>query len=93
MSLMAAVLGISSTNRVTLLNDNLAAGAAWQTMTGGNLPGGTVTATWERLGTRGEGVVNYASKEYSTVPKGFTSIPKGTEVQMSYSQGTYYTNW
>ena len=54
---------------------------------------GSVTGFWERLGDSGEGVVNYRSKSYVTKPIGFTSIPSGTEVELSYANGIYYSKF
>ena len=52
---------------------------------------GSVTGTWIGLGPMGEGVVSYKSKQYLTKPIGFVSIPAGTEVQLSYAKGLYYS--
>ncbi len=54
---------------------------------------GSVTGTWIKLGDSGEGVVKYKSKTYATQPIGFTSIPKGTEVELSYANGIYYSKF
>ncbi len=54
---------------------------------------GSVTGKWVRLGNRGEGVVSYNNKQYSTKPIGFVSIPAGTEVELSYANGVYYSKF
>ena len=54
---------------------------------------GSVTGFWEKLGDSGEGVVKYKSKSYVTKPIGFTSIPSGTEVELSYANGIYYSKF
>ena len=54
---------------------------------------GNVTARWVTLGPSGEGKVTYNNKEYSTKPIGFVSVPKGTEVEMSFASGIYYTKF
>tara|TARA_B100001173_G_scaffold309681_1_gene322589 strand:+ start:4631 stop:4894 length:264 start_codon:yes stop_codon:yes gene_type:complete len=54
---------------------------------------GSVTGKWVRLGSRGEGVVSYNNKNYPTKPIGFVSIPAGTEVELSYANGVYYSKF
>ena len=54
---------------------------------------GSVTGKWVRLGSRGEGVVSYNTKQYPTKPIGFVSIPAGTEVELSYANGVYYSKF
>ena len=54
---------------------------------------GSVTGFWEKLGPLGEGLVKYNSKTYITNPIGFVSIPKGTEVELSYANGIYYSKF
>ena len=54
---------------------------------------GSVTGVWVKLGDSGEGIVKYKSKSYATQPIGFTSIPKGTEVELSYANGIYYSKF
>lgn len=54
---------------------------------------GSVTGKWVRLGSRGEGVVSYNNKQYPTKPIGFVSIPAGTEVELSYANGIYYSKF
>ncbi len=54
---------------------------------------GSVTGAWIKLGDSGEGLVKYKSKTYATQPIGFTSIPKGTEVELSYANGIYYSKF
>lgn len=54
---------------------------------------GSVTGYWVKIGDSGEGVVSYNNKEYITKPIGFISIPKGTEVELSYANGIYYSKF
>jgi len=54
---------------------------------------GSVTGKWVKLGSRGEGVVSYNNKLYPTKPIGFVSIPAGTEVELSYANGIYYSKF
>lgn len=54
---------------------------------------GSVTGFWIKLGDRGEGLVKYNNKIYVTKPIGFTSIPKSTEVELSYANGIYYSKF
>lgn len=54
---------------------------------------GSVTGSWVRLGSMGEGIVSYNNKEYATRPIGFISIPKGTEVELSFANGIYYSKY
>jgi len=54
---------------------------------------GSVTGYWVRLGSRGEGVVTYNNKSYITKPIGFISIPAGTEVELSFANGIYYSKF
>lgn len=54
---------------------------------------GSVTGYWVKLGTRGEGIVNYNNKDYVTKPIGFISIPGGTEVELSFANGIYYSKF
>ena len=54
---------------------------------------GSVTGFWVKLGPDGEGVVSYNSKQYKTQPIGFVSLPAGTEVELSYANGIYYSKF
>lgn len=54
---------------------------------------GSVTGSWVKLGDLGEGIVKFNSKEYVTKPLGFTSISPGTEVELSYAKGIYYSTF
>ena len=63
---------------------------------GGTLRGdfeGSVTGFWVGLGPMGEGFVNYRGKIYVTNPIGFVSIPRDTEVELSYAKGIYYSKF
>lgn len=52
---------------------------------------GSVTGYWVRLDARGVGIVTYRGKEYKTRVIGFMSLPKGTEVELTYAKGIYYS--
>ena len=54
---------------------------------------GNVTGSWVKLGEMGEGVVLYNNKKYITKPIGFLSIPAGTEVELSFANGIYYSKF
>lgn len=54
---------------------------------------GSVTGFWVKLGNNGEGVVSYNNKQYITKPIGFVSAPVGTEVELSYANGVYYSKF
>lgn len=54
---------------------------------------GSVNGTWVRLDETGAGVVLYNDKEYFTKRIGFTSIPAGTDVELSFANGVYYSKW
>lgn len=54
---------------------------------------GSVTGYWKQIGTLGEGLVDYRGKTYVTKPIGFVSLPPGTEVELSFAQGTYYSKF
>lgn len=53
----------------------------------------SVTGRWKELGSMGEGIVIYNNKEYATKPIGFVSLPAGTEVEMSFASGIYYSKF
>ncbi len=54
---------------------------------------GSVPGSWVRLGGLGEGIVKYNNKEYITKPIGFVSIPSGTDVELSFANGLYYSKF
>ena len=54
---------------------------------------GSVTGSWVKLGENGEGLVKYNNKQYVTSPIGFISIPGGSEVELSYANGVYYSKF
>lgn len=54
---------------------------------------GSVTGKWVQLAPNGSGVVEYNSKLYYTKPIGFTSIPAGTAVELTFANGVYYSKW
>ena len=54
---------------------------------------GSVTGYWKELAESGAGIVIYNKKEYVTKPIGFTSLPPGSEVELSHANGTYYSKF
>lgn len=54
---------------------------------------GSVTGYWVRLDNSGAGIVSYNKKEYTTKPIGFTSLPSGSEVELSHANGIYYSKF
>lgn len=54
---------------------------------------GSVTATWVKIDTFGEGIVSYRNKHYITKTIGFVSLPRGTRVKLSHSNGIYYSSF
>lgn len=54
---------------------------------------GTVTGAWVGISEQGAGLVQYKGKTYTTVRLGRTSLFAGSRVQLSYIDGTYYSNW
>ena len=54
---------------------------------------GSVTGYWKKLAENGTGIVVFNKKEYATKPVGFTSLPAGTEVELSHANGTYYSKF
>lgn len=87
MSILTSLTQISSANRIVDLEFR----NSDTTIVGDFV--GSVTGTWVRLGESGEGIVSYNNKNYVTVPIGFISIPKGTELELSYANGVYYSKF
>ena len=54
---------------------------------------GSVTGTWVRFDESGGGVVSYRNKEYLTKVIGTHSIPPGTEVELTFANGLYYSDF
>ena len=54
---------------------------------------GSVTAYWQTLDKYGAGLVLYKGKLYPTKPIGFLSLSKGTEVELSFANGIYYSKF
>ena len=86
-NLLASLAQISSANRLVDLEER----ASDITVVGDFV--GSVTGTWVSLGDNGEGIVSYNNKQYVTVPIGFISIPSGTELELSYANGIYYSKF
>lgn len=84
---LATLLQVSTANRIVDLEYR----ASDVTIQGDFV--GSVTGSWVKLGERGEGVVSYNNKNYITKPIGFASIPAGTEVELSYANGIYYSKF
>ena len=54
---------------------------------------GSVTGYWAELDANGVGIVQHKAKNYKTRPIGFASLPKGTEVELTYADGVYYSKF
>ena len=54
---------------------------------------GSVKATWVRLDQSGAGIVRYKGKDYKVRTIGFLSVSKGTIVELSYANGTYFAKF
>ena len=54
---------------------------------------GSVTGYWQELDSNGVGIVQHKGKGYKTRPIGFASLPKGTEVELTYAKGVYYSKF
>ena len=54
---------------------------------------GSVKGSWLRLDEGGAGVVLYKSREYKVRSIGFTSLPKGSVVELSYAKGVYFASF
>ena len=54
---------------------------------------GSVTGYWVKLDENGAGIVSYNRKQYTTKPIGFTSLPRGSEVELSHANGIYYSKF
>jgi hypothetical protein len=87
MSLLSSLVLRSTSNRLV----DLEVRASDVTIAGDFV--GSVTGFWVRLGANGEGIVKYNNKEYVTSPIGFISIPGGSEVELSYANGVYYSKF
>ena len=54
---------------------------------------GSVTGYWVKLDESGAGIVTYNNKEYITETIGFVSLPRGTAVELSFADGTYFSKY
>lgn len=54
---------------------------------------GSVTGYWLGLDNSGVGLVQFKGKKYKSRPIGFTSVPKGTEVELTHANGVYYSKF
>ena len=54
---------------------------------------GSVTGYWVKLAESGAGIVTFNNKEYVTETIGFVSVPKGTAVELSFADGTYFSKY
>lgn len=54
---------------------------------------GSVKGIWVKLGEDGTGIVAFNDKEYRTKPIGLTSLTAGTEVELSFAKGIYYSKY
>ena len=46
-----------------------------------------------KLANDGTGIVSYNDKQYRTKPLGLTSLTAGTEVELSFAKGVYYSKF
>ncbi len=54
---------------------------------------GSVKAAWVRLDQGGAGIALYKGREYKVKSIGFTSLPKGSVVELSYAKGVYFASF
>ena len=54
---------------------------------------GSVKGSWVRLDSGGAGIVSYKGREYRVRSIGFTSLPKGSIVELSYAKGVYFAKF
>jgi hypothetical protein len=54
---------------------------------------GSVTGYWVKLDESGAGIVTFNNKEYVTETIGFVSVPRGTAVELSFADGTYFSKY
>ena len=54
---------------------------------------GSVKAAWVRLDEKGAGIALYKGREYKTRSIGFSSLPKGSVVELSYAKGVYFASF
>lgn len=54
---------------------------------------GSVIGSWVKLDENGSGIVEYNKKQYKTRRTGFTSIPAGTKVVLTFAEGVYFSSW
>jgi hypothetical protein len=52
---------------------------------------GNVTGYWEGIGNMGQGLVRYRDKTYNTKRIGITSLPRNSEVELSFAKGIYFS--
>lgn len=53
----------------------------------------SVVGEWKEHADDGAGVVKYQNKEYRAKIEGLKSIPAGTPVKLTYSNGIYVASW
>ena len=87
MSLLRDLIDFSNSNRIVRL-EKLESGMQIE----GDFEG-SVTGTWVKLDESGAGIVSYKKKKYTTKPIGFTSLPSGSEVELSHANGIYYSKF
>lgn len=54
---------------------------------------GAVQGKFVKWDSDGSVIIEYNNKEYKTKALGFTAIPKGSTVEMTYVTGIYYSKW
>ena len=54
---------------------------------------GSVVGKWQRLGEDGAGVVLYKGRNYPVRSIGFSSLPRGATVELTYAKGQYFAKF
>ena len=54
---------------------------------------GSVTGYWVELDRNGVGIVEHKGKRYKTRSIGFISLPRSSEVELTYANGVYYSKF
>jgi hypothetical protein len=83
------VLATQIENRYKVLEDRKVQGTA----NTGDFKGASVQGKFLKWNYDGSVIVEYNNKNYKTKPLGFTAIPKGTTVELTYVSGIYYSKW
>ena len=54
---------------------------------------GSVAGFWVEIDSTGLAVVEYKGKKYKAIRQGSTSLPAGSLVKLTYSNGVYFADW